>query len=295
MRLALCLVPAIAFADPPTIGDEVIEVRGSGEMIETASTSGTEYSTRGVAQDYLILPAGAELGGELRLLTTEQPFAGQPIAITDVAFLTLRARLALGHRIDVSASADLLPKQPSTTDELIWQGASLGVTTQPWLRRIALWARATGGAQLDDRGYWGQGAIGVTARKRLHEIMRFEGQASAMGTQLRGEPANAWLAEAAIGGNVHVHDPEGWTAGWFGFSYSLPLAHDGAMLDPQPRMDLSLGVVLSFVDHWDVFARYEIIDRGVTAMHTQLPILDGGFDQRQIIFGATFHTASTRP
>jgi hypothetical protein len=92
-----------------------------------------------------------------------------------------------------------------------------------------------------------------------------------------------------------VHDPEGWTAGWFGFSYSLPLAHDGAMLDPQPRMDLSLGVVLSFVDHWDVFARYEIIDRGDTAMHTQLPILDGGFDQRQIIFGATFHTASTRP
>jgi hypothetical protein len=101
----------------------------------------------------------------------------------------------------------------------------------------------------------------------------------------------AWLVETALGGSVLFHDPQGWTGGWLGVHYSLPVAHAGAMLEPQPRMDVELGVVLSFVEHWDVFGRFAIVDRGDTgAMATQLPILDGGFDQRQVIFGITYHT-----
>jgi hypothetical protein len=49
------------------------------------------------------------------------------------------------------------------------------------------------------------------------------------------------------------------------------------------------------VDHWDVFAKVVIIDRGELGMSaTQLPILDGGFDQHQLVLGLTYHPSTTK-
>ena len=295
MRLAALLIvlPSLALADDQIVGEEIIRVDGGYvDGVNTTSTSfGSEtVSYRSVPKGWLIME-GQELGAELRFLTAPS-FGGAELAFTDVTFLTLRGRTALTRRADLFATVDVLPKQPSTTDELIWQSGSLGINVQPWAKPLALFARGNGGVLLDRSGYWGQAGIGAIARTALHEIMRFEGSASVVGTQLRPEAAeHAWFVEAAVAGSVLFHDPEGWTGGWLGFNYSLPVAHDGGMLDPQPRIDVELGVVLSFVEHWDVFARFAVIDRGDAGqMTTQLPILDGGFDQRQVIFGVTYHT-----
>jgi len=289
----LLVLPALALADdePPTVGEEVIRVDNNYyvESVNTSGSSTTTRSYRSISKGWMIIK-GQELGAELRFLTAPT------LSFTDVMLLTLRGRIALAKRADLFAAVDLLPKQPSTTDELAWQSASLGINLQPWDKPLALHARGNGGVMLDRTGYWGQAQVGAIARKQLHEIMLFEGGLSALGTRLMPDAGErAWLAEAVLAGSVLFHDPEGWTGGWLGFHYSLPLAHDGAMGDlslrPQPRVDVELGVVLSFVKHWDVFARIAVIDRGdAEEMSTQLPILDGGFDQRQAVFGVTYHT-----
>jgi len=291
MKLAalLLVLPALAFADddPPTVGEEIIRVSDNNYYVESVSTSGmstTTRSYRSVSKGWMIIE-GQEVGAELRFLTAPT------LSFTDVMLLTLRGRIAVGKRVDAFVAVDLLPKQPSTTDELVWQSASLGINTQPWDKPVALHAKGAGGVMLDRTGYWGQAQVGAIARKQLHEIMLFEGGLSALGTRLSPDAGErAWLAEAVLAGSVLFHDPEGWTGGWLGFHYSLPLAHDGA-IDPQPRIDVELGVVLSFVKHWDVFGRFAVIDRGdADQMATQLPILDGGFDQKQAVFGVTYHS-----
>ena len=61
-------------------------------------------------------------------------------------------------------------------------------------------------------------------------------------------------------------------------------------IDPQPRLDFHAGTVLSIVKEWDLFADFAVIDRGdVANPATRLPILDGGFDQKQIVFGVIRH------
>ena len=294
MKLAalLVLVPALAFADdPPTVGEEIIRVDEHALYIDGVNTSGSSTTTRSyrsISKGWMIID-GQELGTELRFLTAPT------LSFTDVMLLTVRGRAAIAKRVDAFAAVDLLPKQPSTTDELVWQSASAGINMQPWDKPLALHVRGAGGVMLDRTGYWGQADVGAIARKplRVHdvEVMLLEGGVSALGTRLSPDAGdNGWLVEAALSGSILFHDPEGWTGGWLGFHYGLPVAH-GAMLDPQPRVDVEFGVVLSFIEHWDVFGRFAVIDRGdAEQMATQLPILDGGFDQKQAVFGLTYHT-----
>jgi hypothetical protein len=61
-------------------------------------------------------------------------------------------------------------------------------------------------------------------------------------------------------------------------------------IDPQPRVDFHAGTVLAISHEWDLFTSFAVIDRGDLANPaTRLPILDGGFDQKQIVFGVTRH------
>jgi hypothetical protein len=294
--------PALTLAAFLSLGASIAIADEEGAMPRTAEVIDTGGGgVRGVAQEWMVLPSGQELGVEMRLLTAKPMSLGtDELAFTDVALLGLRARTALGMRSELSASIDVLPKQPSYTEELIWQGASLGLKTQPVKSSpIALGLKASGGPMLGELGWWGSGSVGINARKRLHEIMTFQGAFNALGTYLLPRDAAddpAWILEAAVSGSVLFRDPKGWTGAWFGFGYSVPLADKGrepmtdAALDPQPRLDLHLGSTLSFVERWDVFVDFAIIDRGdMPAMGTRLPILDGGFDQRQVIFGVNYH------
>ena len=60
----------------------------------------------------------------------------------------------------------------------------------------------------------------------------------------------------------------------------------GPFMDPQNRVNFHIGTVLAFLRGWDLFAQYSVLDRGdLGANETTLPILEGGFDQRQLIIG----------
>jgi hypothetical protein len=285
------LLPALAFADEIPRFTESLPNEYYVDGVNTSGLSLGALSESSVSKDQMIID-GLELGAELRLLSSPA------IAITDVAFLTLRARKEINDRGEVFGTVDLLPKQPSTTDELVWQSASLGVNFVPgscnWAKRhLALTLDGKSGVLVDRDGYWGEARFGARGRKEMHKAVRFEGNLSALGTQLRPDARdNTWLVETALGGSVLFHDPDhGIVGGWLGFNYSLPVAHANS-LEPQPRLDLEIGSVLSFVKHWDLFARFVVIDRGdADQMATQLPVLDGGFDQKQLVFGVTWHSS----
>ena len=101
-----------------------------------------------------------------------------------------------------------------------------------------------------------------------------------------------------VGNEAQLGDHHG--GGWLGVDYSIPLAHAGELasspapvaLDPSVHLSVQVGGVLRVGgrDDWDLFAYYAWLDQGESRHPgTQLPVLDGGFDQHQIVLGVVSH------
>jgi hypothetical protein len=290
----LLVLPALAHADQPAVSEEATR---TGRTIDGVSLSG---STRGKAQDWMIMPSGtATAGGTLAFVTAERGM-GDTLKFTDVVMTSVNARVAFRHRFELAAGATFLPKQPSFTDELLWQSASLGARVG-FGDRYAAFVTGAGGVLLDDRGMWAGADVGLQARKSLHRTLLVEGTFGGSGTSLFEDQRDqaAWLTEVVTGGELIFRDPFGTVAGWVGTEFRFPVAHDSMMsntgepaYDPQTRVNFYLGGTLSYIDNWDIYAQYAFIDRGdAIDPRTTLPILAGGFDQQQIVIGVThvFH------
>jgi hypothetical protein len=254
-----------------------------------------ERSHRGVAEDYLVLPSGGEIAAQMRFVTAEPMLAGRPLKFTDLALFGLAARWSLFSRLELSASVDFLPKQPSYTDEKAWQSVGFALRS-PLGRHVALAVSGGGGHLLGHRGKWTREAISVEWKKPIHEVLAFGVQANLSGLGLDAPNTNssAFLTEVGMRTTALFRDPRGYWGGWVGIGYAVPVQSSGRdpttelRIDPQPRLDFHIGTVLSLVPKWDLFVDFAWIDRGdVSDPATRLPILDGGFDQKQIVFGVT--------
>ena len=62
-------------------------------------------------------------------------------------------------------------------------------------------------------------------------------------------------------------------------------------------LSFQTGEVVSLMQtNWSLFASYAVVDRGDwDRPATQLPILDGGFDQQQAVFGVEYAFVSEPP
>jgi hypothetical protein len=215
-------------------------------------------------------------------------------------------RSAIGKRGELAANLDILPKQPSFTDESVWQRLSFSGRLG-FGKRYAGYAEASAGPLLGAEGLWGAGVAGLQARKSIHETLVFQlsGGASFTGIApdgMSGMDDSAWFVEAITGGEMVFRVPNGMMAGWVGTQLRFPIAGGergtGPMLDPHTRANVDLGVVLSYIEDWDIFAELSVVDRGdLVRPETTLPILDGGFDQTQLIVGLTrrFQREKARP
>jgi hypothetical protein len=255
-------------------------------------------SYRSKANDWMIMPEDTTtLGGGLQFVMAPEGFGPGAVRFTDVVMLSLQLRTVLGKRYELYGGASFLPKQPSFSDELAWQHASGGLRVGVG-KRYASHLAVAGGPLLDDRGDWAAGAIGVQSRKSLHETLVIEGAAGMAYTTLfenaRDRPSR--LVEATASAELVFRAPKA-AAGWIGTEFRFPV-HDSstasdagdAPYDPQTRVNVHLGVVLSYIDDWDVYAKLLVVDRGdVLDPATTLPILDGGFDQKQLVIGLTHH------
>jgi len=169
-------------------------------------------------------------------------------------------------------------------------GARIGATG--WL---AGEARLAGGTLLDRAGLWGSGALGATARKVVDPTLAFQGTLG--GNYLRvdfdGDGGALWLAEVESRGDIQLRAPNGIAGVWVGVGFAFPIAHDGGYpamgrFAPQTRGDLHVGGVYAVVPSWDVYVEYSILDRGdLVDPQTTVPVLAGGFDQRQLMLGVT--------
>ncbi|MGN6109012.1 MAG: hypothetical protein ACTHU0_28155 [Kofleriaceae bacterium] len=253
-------------------------------------------SPRGVAQDYLVLPAGGEISASMRFVTSEPSLGGEPLRFSDLALFGLAGRWSLARWLEASASVDLLPKQPSFTDEKPWQSVGFGLRGALG-KRAAVAVTGAGGHLLGSTGLWTRESLSVQWRKPITPVMTFDVVGGVQGVGLwKRDVSNAVLGEVWAASSALFREPTGHWGAWVGIGYAVPVFSrgedptTGLEIDPQPRLDFRIGTVLSLVREWDLFAELAVIDRGdLSDPATRLPILDGGFDQRQVIFGITRH------
>lgn len=270
---------------------------GSPAASDMATESISVRSHRGVAEDYLVMPRGGELTAQMRFITADRMLDGGALKFTDLAMFGLSARWSLFSRLELGASVDLLPKQPAGTDEKPWQ--SVGVQLRsPLGKHVALQVAGGGGHLMNHSGKWTSESLTLEWKKPIHDVLAFDVQAGIIGLGLDAPNtrSTAFITEVSINTTALFHDPRGHWGAWMGIGYAVPVQASGrdpttdVTIDPQPRLNFHAGTVLSLVKKWDLFVDVAVVDRGDLAdAATRLPILNGGFDQQQIIFGITRH------
>jgi hypothetical protein len=241
--------------------------------------------------DKLVMPSGqVELGGEVVfVMSGRAPWdAGgeEGLQFTDLLLFRARARRAFSDWLEVFAGTELLAKQPVPTDEPIWQGGTAGARV-PFAEHFAIEASGAGGPLLADRGFWWNTDARLLAKAKAGRYLRFAvdaGNSFVALEQSRARLGRASLDEVVTGGEAQLGERGG--ALWVRVDYSVPVAWSDA-LDPQVRVNLHTGGVFTLDEEgWDAYVQVSFIDRGdLDVPSTTLPILDGGFDQQQIVLG----------
>jgi hypothetical protein len=287
----------IAHAEAPTL-----------DSVPAAETVSVQGSHRGVAQDYLVLPSGGELTAQMKFLTADAMLDGGELKFSDLALFGLSGRWSLFTKLELAASVDLLPKQPpkqpSFTEEKPWQSVGFSLRS-PLGRHVAIALSGGGGHLLQHQGMWMGESLTVEWKKPISDdFLAFDVQAGVNGLGLSSKnttTSTAYLTEVSMKTTALFREPSGHWGGWVGIGYAVPVQRSGRdpttelVIDPQPRLDFHLGTVLSLVPSWDLYFDFAVVDRGDQGNPaTRLPILDGGFDQKQIIFGVTRHIEGRR-
>ena len=245
-----------------------------------------------------------EASTELAFVTTRGPMEGVPqLYFTDLELWRVHAAITPLGGLRINATATFLPKQPATLDEPFWQAAALGgrIALTDW---AALGVDGSFGKLMRDLGYHGSAALGFQARTLMNRYFIWEGSVGLIGTRLwPSAPTGGafWFAEAGASGQFQLcwsqcDDHRGAT--WLGIDLAIPIYHhpgsvdaaDPVAIDPRTRVGLTLGSFFNVNKTWDFYATLSWIDRGDPDVpNTQLPIVDGGFDQIQIAFGVIAH------
>ena len=292
-------IPELAHADV----ENVAPALAGTDTVETAVLGST--STRNVAEDFMVLPDGFDLGAHVRTITADDGLVGM-LKLTDVALFDVAASWAIARHFELDATATLLAKQPSTTDEPVLQSGSLALHRElPHRLAIALGGSASALVNMHGEAFGGSATL--VHKHRLNEIVTFGLSLGADGVAIR--PANSeaiatrggvmdaqppWLVEVGGHASVLARVPNGVFGCWVDVGYAVPVAHGGIdpvsvmPLDPQPRFDITLGTAVQLADKWDLAFTLAVLDRGdATNPATELPILDGGFDQIQLMLGVS--------
>jgi hypothetical protein len=233
-----------------------------------------------------------------------------PFRLGDYTRLSLDGRLSLGDRFELAAGAALPPKRSEVSDIPTIVGGFL-LARLALGPRSSLYARAFAERLLPlraprDDGAWGVGALGFDAREyvdRERRWLAFAGTLGASGGRalMAGAGAVPWLIEAQAGGDVHVtlmddagNDGVGLAAG---IVFAYPVASGGRAfwmasepdIRPQTRADVHVSTYATLSTGWDITLEVLWLERGdANVPETILPLLSGGYDQRQYIVGVTY-------
>lgn len=238
-----------------------------------------------------------EIGVSLNFITSEPSLGGEKLEFTDLMLLRLHTLFSFSS-FDLFAGADILPKQPSYSDEHPWQGALMGVRTT-FADNFSAWTRAQGGPLLGRNGYWAGGDLAVEHHLDLQKFLFVDTSLGFSHTHLLydEDDGNNYMSDEVftrIG--LSVRDPKrGLFATWLNFDYYYPVHGSPDAIDPQPRVNMRLGALGAVSKSVDLFIEFSILDRGdLEDLRTTLPILNGGFDQQTLIMGFMRHFGPER-
>ncbi len=257
-------------------------------------------SARAKSQSWLVAPKGTYvIGGRLRFLNSDAtPFSDEAAKMTDLALFDVTARASLGSELELGLGMSVLAKEITGTDESVFQGgfASLRVGLAKW---AAIDLGSSARPLIADQGWILNPAAALVFRGDAHRFLRFTGGVAGVWNNLFiNDQDRLSFGEVGVHGEI-VFPIENNFAAWAGSDYRVPLSgkSSGAMeLDPQPRLGVRAGCAFTFVPQWNLFAEYSIIDRGdLQRPATTLPVIDGGFDQRQLIIGVSRRFHDTDP
>lgn len=258
-------------------------------VIETTAGRNHSYEYADVDMQLAHDPGlGWELGASLDFLTRDRLPGGEPLKLTDVVLFRVHGLVAVGRRSELFAGVDILPKQPSYTDELVWQGALLGArtTVNKWLSG---YVRAQGGPGLARDGYWTMGEFALQSKIDIANRMLYW-DSTLGGTYTHLFPDgdardDIWQTELLTQTGLAFRERHGFFAAWLTFGFHFPLAN-APEIDPQTRVGVQVGMLGGVTEKLDLFIEAAIFDRGdLQDPRTTLPILSGGFDQRRILIG----------
>jgi hypothetical protein len=264
----------------------------------------TGRSARAVVWGEEVIPGERELGLELTFVTSDAGPAGPPLRFTDLVTTGILARHSLGERFELAARIDLLPKQPHPGGEPVVNGGHL-------LARLQITDRGSlflvGAAQqaLVSPAVFGDVTGGWNGRAfidRQERNIALVGQAAAGWTRAfrSGSDAPPWLVELETGGALEVINSSSSGDEGAGFSlgtdFAFRLARGGRAFwagdvpfRASTRVTFNLSGFVLLAAHWDLHLRWSVVDRGdAAAPATRLPVLIGGYDQTQIVFGLSY-------
>jgi len=296
MRIHWYVVALAAVAIPRTASAQYnVPSQASGESAKLV-IAGDEQPSKPAPPG---LPIGWELGASFDFMTSDPSLGGRKLKFTDLVLFRAHGLLALGRRGELFGGVDLLPKQPSYTDELVWQGALLGARYR-FNNPLSAYVRGQGGPGLDHDGYWVVGEAAAQSKIDIAErTLYWESALGTTYTQLFPDgPVDKpfWQIELLTRTGIAVREKHGIFATWLTFTFQFPLAGrptldspdpaSGRSLDPQTRVGVAFGMVLGVSRSLDLFLELSVLDRGdLDDPRTTLPILSGGFDQNRIVFG----------
>jgi hypothetical protein len=290
--LASTAALAAVFSSSQPAEAETAEVRATSGVSLAVEDSGG--SVRSMSQSWMVSPHGTYVfGAKLRLLKSDTTPFGQSAKATDLALFDLTARSSFGDRLELGVGLSVLTKEMTGMSEPTFQGGS--GTLRVGLTRWAAIDFATAARPLlAELGWMVNPSASLALRGNVDRYLRFAGGAGVSWTNLFLDQADRnSFAELGVAGQI-IFPVEHHFAAWAGADYHVPITEAiGSMaLDPQPRLGVHGGFAFTFVPEWNLYAEYSIIDRGsLDDPATTLPVIDGGFDQTQIIVGVSrrFH------
>jgi hypothetical protein len=279
------LVPLLTLLSLPALADD------DSYSGETLVIHGTPSD---VAEGWIVPPGGTgSLDTQLMFLSASG------IAFTDVGITRLHGDYSIKGRLELTGGAELLIKEPSASNEAAFQRGDLAARLrlgQSW----AISAGAEGGPLMGGAGKWGEAEAMVSAKSLLDELddtLLLEANLGLAATDLLMDARDPFVfAEIVADAKVELRAPCGMIAGWIGADYHGPIARSaGAEFDPRVRLGFDTGIVYAVAPSWDLYLQFDVVDRGdLKNPQTTLPILDGGFDQRQFVVGLTKHWPARR-
>jgi Ca-activated chloride channel homolog len=279
--------------------NESIVIQGSTPMIDF----GSSMPIRQAGSDAQISTnREVEVATSLTLLTSRGNGAEvAPLRFTDVALWNLNLSASFIPRMRLSIGNTVLAKQTETLNERLWQstGAQIAFNTSA-SSAAALSAKL--GSLLGRSGYYGAVGLSWSTRKRMNQWMSWEGGLHGGVTSLSFKsdaPTSPWFAELGASAQMQVCFGEcerRYGAAWLGFDFNRSIVHRPKdtsavnAIDPRTTLNIEIGTFFRVTKVWDMSFSAGWSDRGDLAKPaTQLPILDGGFDQLRLSVGLIAH------